>query len=249
IFAACLSLPISSAQRERSLSSSTSFLSISSMRRRQSPRFMADSPAIRDRPRSRVSGSRRNLPAGKAVAGRVLQGANLSTEGRSGSLDRARPGARLCGVFDLGNQRGADDRGIGKAAKNGNVARERNPEAHGEREFGDRPGAAQQCGKVVGKGVLCSGDAGAGNEIQETRGTGRDFREPLVGGGRSAEKNRVEAMRTNNPPVILRFFGREIGHENTVGAGRSSSRCEFLNSHLQNGIEVAEQHQGEVRSL
>src|SRR5437588_1611010 len=41
MLAACLSLPISSAQRERSLSSSTSFLSISSMRRRQSARFMA----------------------------------------------------------------------------------------------------------------------------------------------------------------------------------------------------------------
>src|SRR6266478_6833237 len=38
--AACLSLPISRAQRERSFKSSTSFLSISSMRRRQSSRFM-----------------------------------------------------------------------------------------------------------------------------------------------------------------------------------------------------------------
>src|SRR5713101_3866853 len=38
--AACLSLPISRAQRERSFKSWTSFLSISSMRRRQSSRFM-----------------------------------------------------------------------------------------------------------------------------------------------------------------------------------------------------------------
>src|SRR5258707_13728147 len=49
IFASCLSLPISGAHCERSFRSCTSFLSISSMRRRQSLRFMAQPRAARGR--------------------------------------------------------------------------------------------------------------------------------------------------------------------------------------------------------
>src|SRR5260370_253265 len=64
IFAACLSLPISRAQRERSFKSSTSFLSISSMRRRQSLRLMADFLAIAGR-----GGSWGDLAAGDAGGG------------------------------------------------------------------------------------------------------------------------------------------------------------------------------------
>src|SRR5204863_850887 len=60
IFASCLSLPISRAQCERSFKSSTSFLSISSIRRRQSLRFTA-------RPRPDASGPR----GGRGRCGRL----------------------------------------------------------------------------------------------------------------------------------------------------------------------------------
>src|SRR6266568_3587286 len=65
----------------------------SSMMRRHSARFIAKSPATRDRERSRAQCSRRNLPAGKAAESRLLQGANFQTEGRSSSIDRTRSGA------------------------------------------------------------------------------------------------------------------------------------------------------------
>src|SRR5260370_33459501 len=86
IFAACLSLPISSAQCERSFKSSTSFLSISSMRRRQSLRLMADFLAIAGR-----GGSWGDLAAGEAGAGGVVVAADASARGGRGAPHRWRP--------------------------------------------------------------------------------------------------------------------------------------------------------------
>src|SRR5580704_1696570 len=117
MLAACFSLPISRAQRDRSLRSSTSFLSISSMRRRQSERFM-------ERPRGE--------------------------RGRSGGINGGWRGVSSGGFFDLGNERRADDRGIRQAAKNRDVAGQRDAEANGDGKLGDFASAARKCWEIVG---------------------------------------------------------------------------------------------------
>src|SRR5712664_1616379 len=146
IFAACLSLPISRAQCERSFKSSTSFLSISSMRRRQSLRFMADFLAIAGR-----RGSWGDLAAGEAVAGGLLERANAVAEGRSAGVN----GLRL---FNFGDKGGADDGGVGKSAKNGYVAGKRDAEADGNGKFRCAASPPQERGKIIGQGILRAGD-------------------------------------------------------------------------------------------
>src|SRR5205807_6036644 len=126
IFASCLSLPISSAHWDRSFKSSTNFLSISSMRRRQSFKFMAPHRPLffclsfRAKGRSFLSarsrgistlalalaqastGSRswRNLATRQAVASSFFEQSNAFGK-RGGSCIH---GLRL---FDFGNERRA----------------------------------------------------------------------------------------------------------------------------------------------
>ena len=69
----------------------------------------------------------------------------------------------------------------------------------------------------------------------------------LVVGSRSDEKNCVELIRSHNAEVIVCFFRREISHENAVGSGGGSGRGEFLETHLKDGIVVAEEDERNLR--
>ena len=106
-------------------------------------------------------------------------------------------GVEICGggVFDFGDERRANDSGIGKAAENGDVAGEGDAEADGDGKLRDFAGATQKRWEIVGECVFRAGDASAGDEIEKTGGRGGDFGETLVGGCGSTKENRVEMMR------------------------------------------------------
>ena len=56
-------------------------------------------------------------------------------------------------------------------------------------------------------------------------------------------------MGLQNPSVVAGLFGRQVRSQNTVGTGTGSSRCKFLEAHLQNGVVVAEKHQRHLTRL
>src|SRR5712692_903228 len=121
------------------------------------------------------------------------------------------------------------------------MAGERDAEADSDRKLRDAAGPPEEGGKIIGQGILRTGHAGAGDEIEKTGGAGRDFREAFVRGSRRAEEDGVELMSGENAAIVFRFFGREVGSEDAVGASGSGGGCEFLEAHLQDGIVVAEE--------
>src|SRR5258705_12616802 len=56
-------------------------------------------------------------------------------------------------------------------------------------------------------------------------------------------------MRGEDLAVVSGFFVREIGGEHSVGAGFAGGAREFLKTHLQDGIVVAEEDQRNLRCL
>jgi len=54
-------------------------------------------------------------------------------------------------------------------------------------------------------------------------------------------------MSRQNAPVVFGLFRREICYEDAVGACRCSGGSEFFEPHLQNGIVVAENNDGNLR--
>src|SRR5258708_38814855 len=147
MFSACFSLPISRAQRDRSFKSWTSLRSISSMRRRQSLRFM-EPPHARGKSRflaAPACAGRLGMTTGKASAqiGRSMlrpyeEASDLADGGAHswsnlaareavlrGRLESADALGKSCGggidgfrFLDFGNESRADHGGIRQAAKN-----------------------------------------------------------------------------------------------------------------------------------
>src|SRR5690349_11527382 len=97
--------------------------------------------------------------------------------------------AAACGLFDFGNERRADDGGVSKAAKDGDVSRQRNPEAYGDGQLRCGARAAKQSGKIFGKRIFRSGHARPGDEIEKSAGGFGNFGQAVVGGSRRAQKN------------------------------------------------------------
>src|SRR5260370_12788914 len=116
------------------------------------------------------------------------------------------------------------------------MARKRDAEAHGDGKLRDAAGAAQERGEIVGQRILRAGDAGAGDEIEKTGRTCRDFRKTFIRGSRRAKKNRVEVMRGKNAAVVFGFFGREVGGQNSISTGGCSGPSEFFGAHLPNWV-------------
>src|SRR5579864_1979371 len=106
--------------------------------------------------------------AGEAGAGGVFEGANFSGERGGSGLDTGKARIFSGGFFDFGDKSGADHGGVGQAAQNGDMTRERDAEAYGDGELREGAGAAQERGEIVGQSVFGSGDAGAGDEIEES---------------------------------------------------------------------------------
>ena len=66
----------------------------------------------------------------------MLERADAIAEDNRGGIDGL-------SFFNLGDERGADDGGVGEAAKNGNVAGQRDAKANGDGELRDAAGAAK----------------------------------------------------------------------------------------------------------
>src|SRR5260370_37411373 len=147
------------------------------------------------------SDSWRHLAPRKTVAGGFLKRANAFRK-RGGSCFN---GLRL---FDFRNKRGADDRGVGQAAKNRNMSGKRNPEADRDGKFRCAAGTPQKRREIVGQGILRAGDSSPRNPVDTTGGTGRDFFEALVRGSRRAEKNRIEMVSGEDAAILFPFVRR-----------------------------------------
>src|SRR6267143_1397711 len=102
-------------------------------------------------------------------------------------------------------------------------------------------------GETIGQHIFCAGDAGAGNQIEETGRASGDFREAVVGGSWSAEKDAVEMMHGENAAIVFGFFRREVRDEDAIGAGDCCGGSEFFETHLQDGIVVAEEDERNLR--
>jgi len=116
----------------------------------------------------------------------------------------------------LGAPTSTDDRCVGKAAENGNMARKRDAEADSDGKLRDAAGPPQKCREIVGQGILRAGDAGSGNEIEKTGGASGDFREAVVSRSGCAEEDGIEMMSGENASIVFGFFGCEIRDEDAV---------------------------------
>src|SRR6267378_1249768 len=184
-------------------------------------------------------GSWGDLAAGEAVASGLLERAEAIAEGRGGGIDGL-------SLFNFGDERGADDGGVGEAAKNRNVAGKRDSKTNSDGELRNAAGAADERGEIIGQHIFCAGDAGAGNQIEETGRASGDFREAVVGGSWSAEKDAVEMMHGENAAIVFGFFRREVRDEDAIGAGDCCGGSEFFETHLQDGIVVAEEDERDL---
>ena len=75
----------------------------------------------------------RGLAAREAVAGGFFESADFCGECGGGRMDGGEGRAGFCGIFDFGDEGGADDGGVSEAPKNGDMAGKRNAEADGDR--------------------------------------------------------------------------------------------------------------------
>src|SRR5258708_32968659 len=102
---------------------------------------------------------------------------------------------------------------------------------------------------MVGQRVLRASYACSGDEIEEAGRDSGDSGQALVGGGGRAEEDRVEMMRGEDAAIVGGLFGSEVGGEDAVGAGFAGCAREFFEAHLQDGIVVAEEYEGNLRRL
>src|SRR5208337_4253642 len=224
MFDSCLMRPISRAQCERSLSNSTSFLSISSMRRRQSEMFMrwprgsieegsldcatrrAELQRAREnrvaplgmtvlRSGSLLARSWRNLAAGEAAARGFLERTDTFAQGCGCRVGRSY-------LLNFRNQRGADHRGVREPAQHRNVSRQRNPEARGNGELREAAHSPKESGQVVGQRVLRTRHAGARNQIEKTGRARGDFHQSLIRGSGRGQENGVQMMRLQDLAIL-----------------------------------------------
>src|SRR5882757_4258212 len=184
----------------------------------------------------------RGLAPRKAVAGSLFEGADAFAESLSGSFYGWR-------FFNFRDKGGADDGGIGKAAKNRNMTGKRNAETDSDGKLGDAARPSKECGEIVGEDILCARNARAGNEIEKTGRAAGNLREALVGRSGRAEENCVEMMSRKNAAIVFGFLRREVGGENAVSASGCSGGGKFFKAHLQDGIVVAEENERNLRGL
>src|SRR5215475_10543235 len=152
---------------------------------------------------------------------------------------------RGCG-FNFGDESGTDYCRISETAKHGNMTRLRNAEAHCNRQLRNGAGATKQRGEIFWKRIFRASDAGARNEIEESRRNASDLSETFVGGSGSAEEDRVETVRVQDAAVFLGLFGSQICREGAVGAGLRGGGSKFLESHLENRIVIAEKDDRDI---
>ena len=169
--------------------------------------------------------------------GRICGGGIQNRCGRSGGVGG--------GDFDFGDEGGADDGGVGEAAEHGDVGGQRDAEADRDGESRDAARATEEGGEIVRKRIFGPRDTRARDEIEKTRGDGGDFGEALVGGGGRGEENAIEILGGEDAAVVVGLFGREIGDEDAVGASGCGGGGEFFQAHLENGIVVAEEDEGD----
>src|SRR5882672_3988902 len=143
--------------------------------------------------------------------------------------------------LNFGNEGGADDGCVGEATENGDVAGQRNSEANRDRKMCDGTRAAQERWKIVGERILCTGNAGSGNEVEKAGGAGSNFREAFVRGSGRSKKDSVEMVSSENAAIVDGLFRREVGGQDAIGAGRCGCRCEFFEAHLKDRIVVAKE--------
>ena len=61
----------------------------------------------------------------------------------------------------------------------------------------------------------------------------------LVGAGGRGEKYGREFVGLHGAQVVVRFFDGKVGDQRAVNSGVCSSGAEFVQSELQDGIEIA----------
>ena len=72
----------------------------------------------------------------------LLEGPDALAESVCGSFDGG-------SFFNFGDESGADDGGVGKAAENGHMARKRDAEAHGDGKWRDAASPPEEGGEIV----------------------------------------------------------------------------------------------------
>ncbi len=129
------------------------------------------------------------------------------------------------------------------------MARQRNPKTHGDRKLRKAARAPKESGQIVRQGILRASHPGARNQVKKSGRARGDFHQALIGGRGRGQENRIQMMRLHDFAILRRFFRREIGNENSVSPCFRGRCGKFLQTHLENGIEVAEEHQGHLAGL
>ena len=112
--------------------------------------------------------------------------------------------------------------------------------------FVNRRTRRARSGRSSGERFARAGHARARNQIQESTGKFGDFaRRASVEVG-AARKIVSSPCACIDRAIIAGFFGRQIGCQHAVGARCCRGVGEFLQAHLQDRIEIAEEHQRHV---
>ena len=60
---------------------------------------------------------------------------------------------------------------------------------------------------------------------------------------------RVEILRVEDAAIVFGFFGSEIGDEDAIGAGLRGSGGKFFETHLEDGVVIAEEDERNLAGL
>src|ERR1700687_924648 len=157
--------------------------------------------------------SRRSVAAAHSFARRLLQRMYELTAPSARGFGRAGP-------LDFRDQRGTHYGGIGQSPEYGNMTGERNAEANRKRQRSHPTGPPNQFRQIIRQCFFRAGYAGTRNQIQESAGDRRDFREAVIGGSRRSQKNCVESLGGTCVSILASFLGRQVGDQDAVRTRR-----------------------------
>src|SRR5580700_5114934 len=107
-------------------------------------------------------------------------------------------------------------------------------------------GSLDQLRDAGGQGCALAGDAGAGYEVDETRGVARDQLQAPFRAGGSGEENSIQVAAAQFGDWLGRLFDTEIGEQHAVDSSLAGIGCQALKPIAEQGIHIAEQEQGDL---
>src|SRR6185503_6786863 len=129
------------------------------------------------------------------------------------------------------------------------LLRRRDAEAERHRDAGERAKPGDQRPRVVRERLALAGDARAADRVHEAAARFGHLPQPLVGAGRRGQEDGVDLRGACRGDPRLAFLGRQVRDEHAVHSGLRGLPRDALEAALQQGVQVAEEHEGQLARL